>query len=430
MICDLPCSLPPLSRLALGMDSSLSIPSSSLPRPAPTLQNKESADLLELLHGDLSNSSLGLDSDEDWIPLISNFCRYYLSKLPGPQGWKWDLLHEKVKLIELILEVVSRAIFSKPSLFTGHDLSAKVLFTTLVDLHYVLDQWCSVDAPLSDAVVSPRALKEEVMDVISKLLQSLGNASKLGEDKVTTWATLEDIMSKCLGICDGTISATCGIPPSLTEHLDYLNSIIKPNLPWRVHIFGVRPQRSENTFFDAVRFLLSSFVSIFNHEQEDVIPDSVTIRKASQLPLFLSSLNAIVLRSLSPPMLCQDLLVHHTRRAVSTSRDLCDYFLSSSCSSPPTERIKAVSRILQVIRPFCREGSGVEDASRAIQSRAILYRLEHNSPGGWDNFDAAFQEYVMDPACTATDLVPIIDSIISEELPNACQVRRTLTIVA
>lgn len=123
-------------------------------------------------------------------------------------------------------------------------------------------------------------------------------------------------------------------------------------------------------------------------------------------------------------MLCQDLLVHHTRRAVSTSRDLCDYFLSSSCSSSPPERIKAISRILHVIQPFCRDGSGVEIASRAIQSRTILYRLEHSSQGGWDDFDAAFQEYVVGPVCTATDLVPIIDSILMGELPNSFQVCR------
>ncbi|KAF9651693.1 hypothetical protein BDM02DRAFT_522678 [Thelephora ganbajun] len=184
------------------MDSSLSIPSSSLPRPVPTLQNKESVDLLELLHGDLSNSSLGLDSDEDWIPLISNFCRYYLSKLPNPQGWKWDLLHEKIKLIELILVVVARAVSSKPSLFIGHDSGAKLLFTTLVGLHYVLDQWCLVDVPSSDVVVNPQTLRGNVSDVIFELLQSLGNGSKLGEDKGTTWVTLTSIISRCLGICD------------------------------------------------------------------------------------------------------------------------------------------------------------------------------------------------------------------------------------
>jgi hypothetical protein len=171
--------------------------------------------------------------------------------------------------------------------------------------------------------------------------------------------------------------------------------------------------------------LLYTFVPIINPEQEDNVPDSILIRKASQLPSFLSSLSAIVLGTLSPPMLCQDLLVHHTRRAVSTSRDLCDYFLSSSCSSSPPERIKGISRILHVIQPFCCDGSGVEIASRAIQSRAILYRLEHSSQGGWDNFDTAFQEYVMGPVCTATDLIPIIDSLMTGELPNGFQVCRT-----
>ena len=244
------------------MDSSLSIPSSSLPRPVPTLQNKESADLLEILHGDLSNSSLGLDSDDDWVPLILNFCNYYLSKLPSPQGWQWDLLHEKVKLIELILEVVSRAISSKPSLFIGHDDIAKLLFTTLAGLHYVLDQWCSVDVPPSDAVVSPQTLRGNVLDAIFELLQSLGNGTTLGEDKATTWATLGSILSKCLDICDSTLSVDCISLLGLTWCSDYLNSIIKPNLPWKIHLFGVQ---NDNTVFDAVRYLLCTFASIPNH---------------------------------------------------------------------------------------------------------------------------------------------------------------------
>ena len=262
-MCDIPCSLShdrPWS--ASGMDSSLSIPSSSLPRPVPTLQNKESADLLELLHGDLSNSSLGLDSDEDWVPLISNFCHYYLSKLPSPQGWQWDLLHEKIKLIELILEVVSRAVSSKPSLFIGHDPGAKLLFTTLVGLHYVLDQWCSLDVPPSDVVASPETLRGNVLDAVVELLQSLGNGAKLGEDKATTWVTLGDIISKCLCICDGTFFVACTLLSNLTQWSDYLNSIMKPNLPWKVHLFGVQNKGSDNTIFDAVRCPLYSFCSI------------------------------------------------------------------------------------------------------------------------------------------------------------------------
>jgi len=246
------------------MDSSLSIPSSSLSRPVPTLQNKDSAVLLEILHGDLSNSSLGLDYDEDWVPLILNFCHYYLSKLPSPQGWQWDLLHEKVKLIQLVLEVVSRAVSSRPSLFIGHDDSAKRLFTTLVSLHHVLDRWCSVDVPHSDAVVSPQTLRGSVLDAIFELLQSLGNGAKLGEDKATTWSTLGSIISKCLGICDGTLSVDRILLLDLTRCSDYLNSIIKPDPPWRIHLFGAQNSGSDNTVFDAVRCLLCAFASISN----------------------------------------------------------------------------------------------------------------------------------------------------------------------
>ena len=262
-MCDIPCSLSPRPLSAPDMDSSLSIPSSSQPQPVPTLENKEAADLLELLHGDLSNSSLGLDSDEDWVPLISNFCRYYLSKLPSPQGWQWDLLHEKIELINLILQVVSRPISSKPSLFIGHDPSAKLLFTALVGLHYVLDQWCSVDVPSID-IVSPQTLRGNVEDVVFELLQSLGNGAKPGEDRATTWVTLESIISKCLGICDGAFSVTCTLVLNLTQRSDYLNSIMKPDLPWKVHLFGVQHKGSDNTVFDSVRCPLYSFGSIPN----------------------------------------------------------------------------------------------------------------------------------------------------------------------
>ena len=244
-----------------GMDSSLSILSSSLSRPVSTLQNQESADLLELLHGDLSNSSLGLDSDEDWVPLISNFCRYYLSKLPGPQGWQWDLLHEKIKLIELILEVVSRAVSSKPSLFIAHDDSAKLLFTTLAGLHHVLDQWCSVNVPQSDIVISPQTLREKVLGAIYELLQSLGNSAKLGEEDAT-WVALGSIISKCLGICNGELPVNCISFLGLTQRPpDYLDAIIKPSLPWRIHLFGAQSKGPDSTVFDAVRYRLRTFAS-------------------------------------------------------------------------------------------------------------------------------------------------------------------------
>ena len=231
----------------------MSIPSSSLLRPVPTTENEVSAGLVQLLGGDLSNSSLGLDSDEDWFPLISNFCRFYLSTLQSPQELRWDALHEKANIIKLILEVVSLAVSSKPSLFTGHDSGAKHLFTTLVGLHHVLDWWCSVGVPPSDVSVSPQTLRGDVLDTIFELLQSLGNGDKLGEDKATTWVTLGSIVSKCLGICDGTLHFTCILFPNLTKRPDYLNSIIKPSLPWKIHLFGAQKQGPDNTVFDAVR---------------------------------------------------------------------------------------------------------------------------------------------------------------------------------
>jgi hypothetical protein len=169
-------------------------------------------------------------------------------------------LHEKIKLIGIILGVVSRAVLSKPLLFTGHDSSAEVLFTTLVGLHYILDQWCSVDAPSSNLIISPQALRGKTMDLIMGLLQCLGNAPGLGQDNATTWTTLAGILLKCLGICDGAFHGGCTFFSNLTQCPEYLNSIIKPALPWRVHFFGAQTQGPDNEVFDAVRHPLRSWL--------------------------------------------------------------------------------------------------------------------------------------------------------------------------
>lgn len=200
------------------MNDSSSIPSSSIPLPLPTLQDERSTFFLEWLRTALAKGPNGgaplvrASDREEWVGAISEFCRYLLSTLPFPRGWEWSLLHEKVKLIELCLQVVCRAVNSTESLFVGYDSHAKTLFATLIGLCNVLDQWCLVSVPAEEDVLSPQDLRTRAMKASVDLIQCLGRGVKGGDDKISSWSTLEATLDECLTTCQS-------MQPSLTSTL-------------------------------------------------------------------------------------------------------------------------------------------------------------------------------------------------------------------
>jgi len=193
------------------MNDISSAPSSSIARPLPTLQDERSNIFLEWFRSALTKESTGgaplvhASDRKEWVTVISDFCRYTLSTLPFPKGWQWSLLHEKVKLIELCLEVVRRAIRSSDSLFVGHDAQAKTLFETLIGLCVVLDQWCLVSVPPEEEYLSPPGLRTHALQVTTELIRCLGRGAKSRDAETSTWATLEAIVDGCLSTCQSTL---------------------------------------------------------------------------------------------------------------------------------------------------------------------------------------------------------------------------------
>jgi serine/threonine-protein kinase ATR len=189
------------------MNDSSSIPSSSIPLPLPTLQDERSTFFLEWIRTALAEETGGSPpvvhpSDrEEWVRVISTFRRYLLSTLPFPKGWKWSLLHEKVKLIELCLKVVRRAVNSTDSLFVGYDSHAKTLFATLIDLCNVLDQWCLVAVPTEEGILSPQELRTHAVKASVELIQCLGRGVKGRGHETSSWITLVAILDECLDTC-------------------------------------------------------------------------------------------------------------------------------------------------------------------------------------------------------------------------------------
>lgn len=187
-------------------------PSSSIPHPLPTLQDDKSDAFRKWLRAALAEEPTGkvplvhASNREEWVTTISYLSRYILSTLPPPQGWQWSLLHEKVKIIELCLEVVRRAIKSTDSLFVGYDIHAKTLFATLMGLCSVLDQWCLTVVPEEQEFLSPEELRTRGIKAAVEMLQCLGRGTQDGNSKSSSWITLGAILDACLTTCQSTQS--------------------------------------------------------------------------------------------------------------------------------------------------------------------------------------------------------------------------------
>lgn len=185
-------------------------PSSSVPQPLPTLQDERSKAFLKWVQSALSEEPTGSGplvhaaNREEWVTTISDLCRYILCTLPNPRGWQWNLLHEKVKVIELCLQVVQRAIRSTDSLFVGYDTHAKTLFSTLMALSNVLDQWCLTDVPQESEFLSPEELRAKAAKAAVEMLQSLGRGTQDGNSKMSSWVTLGVILDACISTCQST----------------------------------------------------------------------------------------------------------------------------------------------------------------------------------------------------------------------------------
>ncbi|KAI0938155.1 hypothetical protein AcV7_003428 [Taiwanofungus camphoratus] len=338
------------------------------PLPVPTFQatgDPSPAHLLEFLEtlsGDLDRRPVRPNSQSNevlsWTHLVSGLADHFLAYFPTPQELPWSAIHEKIKLTDISLRLIHRATERVELLFISSNDLAQNVFSRLLNLCYVLDIWVDVTVPKEDGYPSPEELQRKAVHTIVAVLRSLGGRLNVGSTKKTLLAhkTLKETLSECLACCNDILSLS-----SATEYPLYINLFMVPR---------IREFRKDNPPADR---------------------SSVTIGRASYLPLFLSLLIETCIRTIFPTVNSHWYLSDIVRRTLEVTRRAF-HFLLSPCSTINLRRARVLERLCFATATATSVFADYEEALEPIWARLLHYRLSIGPNLAWQRLDLALEK--------------------------------------
>jgi serine/threonine-protein kinase ATR len=152
-------------------------------------------------------------SRDTWVPVITSLSDHFLTPLPSHHAVPWKAMHEKVKLVEITLELIQRTTDGVTALYAGPGDLAKIIFAGLVKFCGGLAGWIDVEVPQEEGIPTPLELQQKAIQTAVGILRCLGNkvTSVAGSDE-PTWKTLRDILMEGLEICRGAPSGSFSYP--------------------------------------------------------------------------------------------------------------------------------------------------------------------------------------------------------------------------
>jgi serine/threonine-protein kinase ATR len=207
----------------------MSIPNST-PFPVATFDSNagdgSAKQFLDFLHTLISEN---LDSDPPlripatsrgtWVPVIAALSDHFLASLPSHRTVPWNAMHEKVKLVEITLEVVQRVTDRVDALYAGPGNFASKIFTRLLNLCICLDVWVDVVVPEENDIPTPLQLRQKTVQVAVSVLRCLGsNVVVAGGSDEHTWKMLRNIVTQCLEVINGMEAFAFTFPMILTDY--------------------------------------------------------------------------------------------------------------------------------------------------------------------------------------------------------------------
>ena len=190
----------------------MSHPASS-PLPIPTFQDTDGASPKELLSflqdyvTKLKNDSVRElldDKRAKSLSLLDNLDRDFLQPFPLPHQYSWNSLHEKIKLSEVIFDMLYRMARRCGEVLCLHESLAKSIYVKLLNLATSLDVWIDVhDIPLKEGYASPVALYTSCTQAASGMLQALKEGVKIDHAGRPGWQVLRGIGDECFAVCQG-----------------------------------------------------------------------------------------------------------------------------------------------------------------------------------------------------------------------------------
>jgi serine/threonine-protein kinase ATR len=163
--------------------------------------------LRRLISQDLSDDSgvrIPAADRDSWVEVITSLSDHFLTPLPSPRDVPWNAMHEKVKLVEIILDLLQRVTDRVDALYAGPGDLAKKTFVRLVGLCSGLDIWVEVDVLEEEGIPTPSDLRHKAFQAAVGILRWLGsNVASVGGSEEPTWRILRNILVECLEVSHG-----------------------------------------------------------------------------------------------------------------------------------------------------------------------------------------------------------------------------------
>ena len=145
-----------------------------------------------------------------WIALLSGLATSTFATFPSPdEVATWDVLKEKVALIDVTLDTLLKAVKNAPSIFAEQTETVREMFARLLQLEISLQAWLQVEVKDNQPdVASPQALEEKVVQTTVMLLRTIGHTLHMLSCSGDPSQGIRDALQESLDIVYGACAST------------------------------------------------------------------------------------------------------------------------------------------------------------------------------------------------------------------------------
>ena len=158
-----------------------------------------------LIHDYLSDEPprVPSSSKDAWVTALGGLTDNILGPFPSPDTASWNLIEEKILLLDAGLEVILRVFLRVEGIYTNSESFIRRMFTRLLDICRVLEVWTEVDVDNGGELFTPTHLKDKAFGTLVTLLRGLDNSPVHSEQQEPSWNTLRSILNEVLDISFG-----------------------------------------------------------------------------------------------------------------------------------------------------------------------------------------------------------------------------------
>lgn len=150
--------------------------------PADDLTPQELLKHLNTIFSDVLSSDSSISAADEKraeiISLIRDLCCIMMGEFPKPGLTAWDMLQDRVKIIQVSFRIVDRALICVENLFAGNDHLERVLLTQFINLGCVLEIWILDGKNDFPDMLTPDQLKAELNGVSARMLALIAGETR------------------------------------------------------------------------------------------------------------------------------------------------------------------------------------------------------------------------------------------------------------